>query len=243
MRERETVLITGGTSVIGQAIIPALTGKGYEVVFTSRKAESRIGNAVCIQADLLEENGPEALISELARREIAVSHLINNFRDVDNLKTDKHGEPGKAQWMREYEAAVSVPYALGAALAKTGTLKSIVNVTSIYGIAAANLNLYQGDQRLSPIHYNVAKAAEVHLTKEMAVRMAGQNIRVNAVAYGGVKGRASPDFEKTYASLCPFEGMLETGDLAGAILFLLSGEQAGKITGQTIQVDGGWTLW
>ena len=58
---------------------------------------------------------------------------------------------------------------------------------------------------------------------------------MNGVAYGGIKGRADEEFEKKYAALCPFEGMLEMDDLAGALLFLLSGKSAGKMTGQILQ--------
>ncbi|MCI5059467.1 MAG: SDR family oxidoreductase [Alphaproteobacteria bacterium] len=241
MAKGETILITGGTSVVGKALIPELTAQGYEVVFTSRNKDVHIQGATCVPVDLLKEDGVEALSAQL--KNYKISHLINNFRDVDNLKTDDKARPSQAQWLREYQAAVSVPYALSMMLADQGNLKSVINITSVYGITAGNLNLYEGDQRAAPIHYNVAKAAEIHLTKEMAVRLADQNIRVNAVAYGGIKGRADKDFEKRYEALCPFEGMLETSDLIGAVSFLLSDKAAGKITGQTLQVDGGWTLW
>jgi len=123
------------------------------------------------------------------------------------------------------------------------SLKSVIHITSIYGITASNLSLYEGNQRAAPIHYNIAKAAQIHLTRELAVRLAHKNIRVNAVAYGGIKGRADQGVEDRYDCLCPLGGMLESDDLSGAISFLLSSKSSAKITGQTLQVDGGWTLW
>ena len=240
---QENILITGGTSAVGRAIIPRLVQEGYAVFFTSRHAESTIEGATCLQADLLEADGSAKLLKLLQDKNITVHHLINNFRDIDNLKTDENAQPSEAQWLREYQSAVTVPAALSYALARQSALRSIINIVSIYGITAANLNLYQGDARAAPIHYNVAKAAQIHLTKELAIRLASQKIRVNAVAYGGIKGRAPAEFEARYAALCPFEGMLESDDLEGIITFLLSESQAGKMTGQTLQIDGGWTLW
>lgn len=243
MTDPKTVLITGGTSVVGKAIIPSLIDQGYEVFFTSRNKDNQIDGATCLQADLLTADGISSLMSQTKDQKITITHLINNFRDVDNLQTDNNGSPTTEQWLREYQAAVAVPYDLAINFAATGSLKSVINVTSVYGITAGNLNLYNGDKRAAPIHYNVAKAAEIHLTKEMAIRMASENIRVNSVAYGGIKGRADKSFEEKYADMCPYQGMLESDDLSGAITFLLSDQQAGKMTGQTLQIDGGWTLW
>ncbi|HEU4839752.1 MAG TPA: SDR family oxidoreductase [Micavibrio sp.] len=238
---KQTVLITGGTGVVGRALISAMDMAGYRVVTTSRQGSS-VDGAETISADLLEEGGVAALIDSLKKAGIAVDHLINNFRDSGNLKTDS-GRPSQEQWQREYMSSVIVPFDLAMRLTDLGGLKSVINITSIYGITAGNLSLYNGNQAAAPIHYNVSKAAEAHLTREMAVRLVDKNIRVNAIAYGGIKGRADADFEKRYAALCPQQGMLESSDLPGAALFLLSDQAAGRVTGQVLQVDGGWTIW
>lgn len=239
--EKQTVLITGGTGVVGKALISSICKAGYTVITTSRAGTS-VDGAETIQADLLAEGGVQNLMSALKEKNIEINHLINNFRDVNNLKTDA-GRPSLGQWQREYLSSVVVPYELSLALADKGGLKSVINITSMYGITAGNLSLYNGNQAAAPIHYNVSKAAEIHLSREMAVRLADKNIRVNAIAYGGIKGRADADFEMRYAALCPQQGMLEPSDLSGAALFLLSEEAAGRVTGQVLQVDGGWTIW
>lgn len=55
------------------------------------------------------------------------------------------------------------------------------------------------------MHYSVAKAALVHLTKEMATRLAKRQIQVNCVSYGGVQGRVNEEFEQRYAALAPLD--------------------------------------
>ncbi len=235
----QTVLITGGTGLVGKALISSMNMAGYKIITTSRQG-TPVDGAETIAVDLLADGGAKALVD--AVKGLQIDHLINNFRDVGNLKTEK-GVPSQAQWQREYLSSVVVPYELSLALLDSSTLKSVINITSIYGITAGNLSLYNGNQAAAPIHYNVSKAAEIHLSREMAVRLADKGVRVNAIAYGGIKGRADTDFEKRYAALCPQQGMLEAGDLAGSVLYLLSDQASGRVTGQVLQVDGGWTIW
>jgi NAD(P)-dependent dehydrogenase (short-subunit alcohol dehydrogenase family) len=92
------------------------------------------------------------------------------------------------------------------------------------------------------LHYGVSKAGLGHLTKELAVRFADQDIRVNCVAFGGVEGRVDENFKNRYSLLCPMGRMLNEGDLAGPVDLLLSSASS-AITGHTLIVDGGWSLW
>mgnify|MGYP003739618353 FL=1 len=117
-------------------------------------------------------------------------------------------------------------------------LSSIVNISSMYGIVAPNPLLYDDGLKNSPVHYGVCKAALIHLTKELAVRLAPRNIRVNAISFGGVEGRVDEAFKSRYARLCPLGKMLTEEDLGGSVEFLAS-EQSRGITGHNLVVDGG----
>jgi NAD(P)-dependent dehydrogenase (short-subunit alcohol dehydrogenase family) len=120
-------------------------------------------------------------------------------------------------------------------------LKRVVNIGSQYGIVAPNRALYGDFERQSFIHYGVAKAALVHLSREMAVRLAPA-IRVNCVSFGGVEGRADADFQARYAALTPGGRMLRNDEIFGAVAFLSSDASSGT-TGHNLVVDGGWTAW
>ncbi len=137
-----------------------------------------------------------------------------------------------------------VPYELAYRLASSfmDSFTNVVNIGSIYGIVSPNLGLYESNDSAVPIHYGVSKAALIHLTKEMAVRLAKDSIRVNAVAYGGVEGRVDQEFLRRYSGLCPMQRMLVESDLAGPVELILS-QNVAAMTGQTLVVDGGWTLW
>ena len=92
--------------------------------------------------------------------------------------------------------------------------------------------------------YGVSKAGVALLTRQLALELARYNIRVNALAPGGVKTdmnihhRTTPEAEKRLASEVPLGRMGETDDISKVALFLAS-DDSSYITGQTIVVDGG----
>lgn len=146
-------------------------------------------------------------------------------------------------FLGELELAVVAPYELTMELANHPEHKliNVINVGSQYGVVTPNLNLYK-DEVPPSINYGVAKAALSHLTKELAVRLAGQGIRVNAVALGGLEGRMSDDFKSRYSALSPTGRMLTVREAIGPFEFLTS-ELSKSVTGHTLVADGGWTLW
>ena len=121
-------------------------------------------------------------------------------------------------------------------------LKKIINISSIYGITAPNLEIYQDPIKESAINYGTIKASLIHLTKELAVRLADKKIQVNSVSYGGIKGKQSKTFQKNYSRLSPQKRMISKNEIFGAIEFLIS-DDSFSINGQNIVVDGGWTIW
>ncbi|MEI7474101.1 MAG: SDR family oxidoreductase [bacterium] len=252
----KTVLITGGTGLIGfEMISHFLKLPNYKVVFISRsqtKISTVIDNipadkkiflhGICI--DLEKENSSAELVEYLEKNEIFPDILINNARNANYLKLDENGKAKRDDFQNEFLMNVVVPYEISIALSamKNSKLCNIINISSIYGIVAPNPNLYDGSLKRSPIQYGVTKSALIHLTKELAVRFADKKIRVNALSLGGVEGRVNDEFIKKYAKLCPQEKMLKSEDIIGAVEFLASDSSSG-MTGHNLVVDGGWTAW
>lgn len=249
-----TILLTGATGKFGKVLSRHFVAAGDTVIGTARSAESleclskALGGGekrfIGIVSDLADKGGGERLVAELASRSLYPDCLINNARSLDYLKAQDNGIVSRENFANEYVLDVVVPYELTMLLAKQADscLAKVVNIGSQYGSVAANPSLYDDPERQSPIHYSVAKAALVHLTRELAVRLAKQNVQINCVAFGGVEGRVDEAFRQRYANLCPMGRMLTEDELAGPVEMLLSGRSHG-ITGHTLMADGGWSLW
>ncbi len=247
------VLVTGGTGRLGQVFLRGFAEAGATVVFTTRDAAAAedlradcaqrgAGRVVAIEADLTADNGGAVVAAALAGHGLAPTVLVNNARSVTTLRVDADGTMPRAHWRGEFDLGVVAAYELTMALMRgESRLRSVINVASMYGVTAANRGLYDRPDTESAINYGVVKAALIHLTKELAVRLA-PTVRVNAVSYGGVRGRASAAFEARYAALCPSGRMLSDADVFGPVAFL-AGHDASGMTGHNLVVDGGWTIW
>jgi len=248
-----TILITGGTGKFGRQFVRHFANKGWQILFTTtsqNNADSLIKELAddsCLIPLIVDFTQPQAAL-ELVKRikddGYRVNHLVNSARSRSFLQTDSLGQASREDFLAEYLLDVVVPYELSMALFNTqpSELITITNIGSQYGIVAANPALYEEYPKQSPIQYGVAKAALIHLTKELAVRFAKLDIRVNCIAYGGVSGRVDECFEARYAQLTPSGRMLSDSDIIGPLDFLVS-DNCKAINGQTIQADGGWTLW
>jgi NAD(P)-dependent dehydrogenase (short-subunit alcohol dehydrogenase family) len=249
-----TIVITGITGLIGRVLAKHFLGSGDVVIGIGRSPDSldrlkaemeeNADGLHCISIDLSSENACNQLQRFLESASLLPDCLINNARDASYLRISGSGTVARGDFMGELLLDVVVPYELTMALAmhSKSMLKSVVNIGSQYGIVAPNLSLYSDSAKASAVHYGVAKAGLVHLTKELAVRLSSQSIRVNCVAYGGVEGRVDDDFKKRYSKLCPIGRMLNESDLSAPVDLLLSPAASG-ITGHTLVVDGGWSIW
>nr|WP_317199862.1 SDR family oxidoreductase [uncultured Psychrobacter sp.] len=249
----QTILITGGTGKFGRKFVEHFAEEGWQVLFTSTNQDKadilikELKNQDKVAFFIADLTQPEAAIQLVQNMNISgykVNHLVNNARSLEFLQTDALGQASRDDFMAEYLMDVVVPYELSVALfnMQPEPLKTITNIGSQYGIVAANPHLYDNPKKSSPIQYGVAKAALMHLTKELAVRFVMNNIRVNCIAYGGVEGRVDDAFKARYAKLSPSRKMLAENDIIGPLELLIS-DSARAINGQTIQADDGWTLW
>lgn len=249
----ETILITRGTGKFGRQFVKHFATKGWQVLFTTTSQDNadklmrKVGNDYRLIPLIVDFTKPQAvqdIVNRVQGSGYTINHLVNNARSLDFLQTDSLGQTSREDFLAEYLMDVIVPYELSIGLLNTqpNELRTITNIGSQYGVVAANPALYEDYPKQSPIQYSVAKAALIHLIKELAVRFSDFGIRVNCITYGGVSGRVDDSFEARYAKLTPSGRMLSESDLIGPLDFLVS-ESCKAINGQTIQADGGWTLW
>jgi NAD(P)-dependent dehydrogenase (short-subunit alcohol dehydrogenase family) len=196
-------------------------------------------SVVPVAADASTGDGIGAVIDEARRTEGNLYGLVNIAGGADPSTWMPSTRVSRADWRELFaanlETAFFMSQAVAADLRAHGLPGSIVSISSISGMNTAPFH----------IAYGTAKAAIVAMTRTMAVELAPDNIRVNAIAPGVTETAASrtytddnPDRDRAAIAMGR-RGRPE--EQAGAILFLLS-DLSSYVTGQTLLVDGGLNL-
>lgn len=236
------VLVTGGTSGIGAATAAAYREAGAEVTITGTRGsaaeyDADLSGYRYLQMDVEDKAGIDAVAAGLPRLDI----LINNAgMALPSLGLD--------EWDPEiFDRAVAMLLSSAFRLARrTADLLSeskLPGGSSVIGIAS--MSSFFG----IPIvpGYGAAKTGLVGLTRTMAVNWGPRGIRANAVAAGLTESGMTASTFAEEAWTAPMLARTPLGrlgvpaDIANAILFLTS-PQASWITGQTLYVDGGYTV-
>lgn len=244
-------LITGGSRGLGYYMARAFLRAGAARVYiTARKAEachaaaqelSEFGECVAIPGNIGSMEEIQALVDTLGEREQAIHVLVNNAGVGWLEKLEDFPEVG---WDKVMNLNVKAPFFLVQKLlpllrngASAEDTASVINIGSIAGISGAT----------DTFSYAPSKAAVHQLTRNLAVALAEDHIRVNALAPGrfftAMTEYASSD-EATYQSeiaYIPQHRWGGEGDIIGPALLFASNAGA-HITGQILAVDGGTTL-
>jgi pteridine reductase len=235
----ELALITGGAHRLGKAFALSLARQGYAIVLHYHSAESKIQKAtdeICelgvpvypIQADLADVSTISSLFSTIDSIPYTLKILVNSaaFMPGGNTST-----LSLENWDMSLDLNLRAPFFLAQEAAKRmsdGGL--IVNITDV------------GAQKAWSRYpsYTVSKAALESLTKILARALAPM-IRVNAIAPGLVlqSDIVTPEEWQRLIDRVPLKRPARTDELTSALEFLIQNEY---ITGQTIVVDGGYSL-
>ena len=252
-------LVTGATGGIGQEIALTIAELGGDLVLVDRP-NSNYGpikktildnwnvDIKCIDCDLEDENSRNDLIGEVVGSNVNLDILVNNAAFVGESSLEGWAEDFDKQsvktWKRAVEVNLTAPFHLCQAftpLLNKNKNGSIINIASIYGVAAPDYSLYEGTDMGNPAGYSASKGGLIQLTKWLSTTIA-PDVRVNAISPGGVWRNQPKKFVERYQQKTPLGRMATEEDFKGVIAYL-SSDLSAYVTGQNIIVDGGWTAW
>ncbi len=229
------VVVTGGSSGIGNAMARAFRDSGAAVTATGTRAQGSYASDLDGMDYAALDLGDDGGIAEFAAGIDQLDVLVNCAGMVAYRGQEFEAETVRRVMDVNLTAILQLGGALRPKLARRPG--SMINVTSLTAFFSSRGN---------PA-YGASKAAIVQLTKTLAVAWAKDGIRVNAIAPGWVKTRmtevswGNEKIDEAIVSRTPLGRWAEPDDMAGPALFLAS-DLARYVTGETLLVDGGFSL-
>lgn len=248
--ENKSILITGSSKGIGKAIAIQCAEHGAKVIISSRKSD------ICIQtADEINTNiGKEvaypipANISDDSQLENLVSETIKKIGKIDVLVCNAATNPFMGSMLdmpiEKFDKVMHNNIRSNQILCNL-VLPEMVNREDGSIIIISSIAAIKGSPILGA--YNISKAADVMIVKNIAAEFGNKNIRANSIAPGLIKtdfAKAlweNPEILKSVLSSTPMQRIGQPDEIAGVAVMLAS-EAGNYINGQTIVVDGGTTI-
>ena len=264
-----TAVLTGATGFLGRTFASALLQNGCRVIAFGRgerlgglverwQAEFGSDRVEGRQVDMYRREELDRTLDELCTHEGAIDILINNAHDLSaatgfNVPEGRLENAEFEAWERNLLGGIYWPALTSRKLAPALRAKgrgSIINISTMYAIVAPSPALYEGTSFINPPGYSAAKAGLLALTRYTASFWGAAGIRANAILPGPFSNieetgpNSVPPKSEFLDRLAARTCLGRTGrprELVGALLFLAS-DASSYVTGQTLVVDGGWTV-
>ncbi len=246
MFRNKTVIISGGSGDVGKAIIREMAKEGANISFNyfnnkdgARKLEQESRNAGAkiksFKVDIKDYTAVQKWVQKTKEYFGSIDIIINN---AATLKPASLAFTKKKDWQKVLDTNLGGLFNLTQCAIfylikqKSG---NIINIASISGIIGT-----------PPVNYAASKGGIIAFSKCLAREVATYNIRVNTIAPGYVKGAMldrsmSLEQQEKMLKKIPLERFAQPQEIAALVKFL-AGKKSRYITGQTIVIDGGYTL-
>lgn len=243
--------VTGAASGNGRAIAEKLLAEGATLAAIDLNAEalnSVFGDrpeVLQVQANVADEASVKAGFAQIKDAFGRLDILVNNAGIV---KFGTFEELSLAEWDQVFAVNSTGPFLVSREafdLLRAGDgdhTRAIVNITSV------EAHIVISSSGHPQIHYNASKGALLQLTRALAVECASSGIRVNAVAPGFIEtpftaeALGNADVKNWLLERTPMGRIGKPEDVANGVAFLAS-DEASWVTGTTLFVDGGWTIY
>ena len=247
----KTAVVTGGGRGLGQYMAEALSDAGANVVLCSRKQEAleevkegietRGGKAIALACDVTDPEDVNRVVEEAEGSLGPIDVLVNNSGAT-------WGAPAEEMPVEKFDQVVRVnvrgtflmSQAVGRRMIERGEGGRIINISSVAGLVGGD------PEYMQTVGYNTSKGAVISMTRDLATSWARHGINVNAIAPGWfptkMSGGLIAQHEEKMLGGIPLHRFGNPEDIKGVVLFLAS-PAAAYVTGQTVVVDGGATVW
>lgn len=238
----QVAIVTGAGAGIGRGIAELFAQAGAAVVVSDLKEETAMGvadeinasggKAIAVACDVTNDAALENLVAQAIKTFGKISILVNNAGGGGPKPFDMPMDT----FIWAYKLNVFSVFRLCQLCAP--------HIEAAGGGAILNISSMAGDNKnINMASYGSSKAAESHLTRNIAFDLGPKNIRVNAIAPGAIKTDAlatvlTPDIEKAMLKHTPLGRLGQANDIAYAALFLCS-SAASWVSGQVLTVSGG----
>jgi NAD(P)-dependent dehydrogenase (short-subunit alcohol dehydrogenase family) len=265
----KVAVITGGGGLLGKKHAEAIIeGGGLAVlVDISQNAldnafselRSKYGEDVKLDGfvvDISKSTDVELVKTSLMEKYGSIDILINNAANNPKVESNSKNLCRFENFPLDMwydDIAVGLTGALlcsqifGSVMAQQGK-GVILNISSDLGIIAPDQRLYhkagltEEEQSVKPVTYSVIKHGLIGLTKYLATYWADKGVRANTLCPAGVFNQQNDEFVKKLEKLIPMGRMADVDEYTGTVLYLVS-DASSYMTGSTIIVDGGRTVW
>ncbi|QKQ75522.1 glucose 1-dehydrogenase [Nostoc sp. TCL240-02] len=254
----KNALITGATSGIGQAIAIRLAQEGCNIATNYRKSpeaavdteemalQKACGNikncgvkSLLLQGDVSQESDIIEMVNTVVKEFGSLDILINNA----GIQIES---PSHEVTTADFDRVIAVNLR-GAYLCARETIKHLLSLNRS-GVIINISSVHEIIPRPMYISYSISKGGMENLTKTLALEYANRGIRVNAIAPGATVTPINqawidnPEKKAIVESHIPMGHAGSSEEMAAAVAFLAS-DEAAYITGQTLFIDGGLTLY
>ena len=256
----KTILITGAGGVLGSSHVDFLLECGAYVVATDLPGERSAALKTRFKSsskffycdlDISNEEQIRNIFQFLAEAKLHPNVVINNAAITGELLMGQGGsfpvfaDTSIADWEKTLRVNLTGPFLLARQMDIDiiGNYPcQLINVASMYALNGPHHDIYDGMPFQSFSAYTASKAGIHGLTVWLAGYWAGRDCTVNTLAPGPVFNGHSRDFRERVSGLTMANKMAEPREISSALAFLCS-ESSRYITGQMLNVDGGFSAW
>ena len=254
----KVVFLTGAAGLLGTQYATALSSVGANVVL----ADINYNKCKKIEKELKEKNNvsPFSIKMDISNKKSidnAIAKVMKKFSKIDVLvnnavfpETQKERSIQFEKFPLELWNDIFAVNVTGVFLCnqKIGSIMvkqkkgSIINISSMYGVVAADQRIYGNSGLNSTAAYAVTKSSLFNFTRYLASYWRNTGVRINTLTLGGVENNQDPKFIQKYSEKTMIGRMAKKNEFTGALIFLAS-DASSYMTGSNMVVDGGWTAW